>query len=421
MNALLLFLATAIGAADEPAAGRFYREFWYQPGVEFGNPVVNSRFRVNSPESVLHPEFGLRRETCGNGMMQIAIDESLFDLAGAELYLELWGGHPGTANKRVTVNGRSTYALPKVGTEEHHCTHQYPAVPLKLTDLVSGSSALQFACDQGESFLGHFIVDGACLRTVLKRGHTLLEERGLEDFSAKAEAERDDAAEAFQLRLAVPEMFAEKIAAVEFHAFYEGYDENGNGQSRDWHGFTKAHEPMAVLGVVAEQPFAAIWDVSMLPAQADMAVKAVVRFREPADLCYETAPAAGLSTPERHGTTVSLHRASEPPAPFWSRAGRKATAAIPLDVDPARVERAELHVVTWRGGPGKVPDYFMLNGRHFPVAEGSGHDVCYSRLPSDPAILRRGDNEIIVHSDTEHHGIEVLLPGPAIVVRYSSR
>ena len=44
-----------------------------------------------------------------------------------------------------------------------------------------------------------------------------------------------------------------------------------------------------------------------------------------------------------------------------------------------------------------------------------------TRLPIDPAILRRGDNEIVVHSDTEHHGIEVLLPGPAIVVRYSSR
>lgn len=420
MNVLLLFLAAAIGAADEPA-GRFYREFWYQPGVEFGNPVVNSRFRVNSPESVLHPEFGLRRETRGNGMMQIAVDESLFDLAGAELYLELWGGHPGTANKRVTVNGRSTYALPKVGTEEHHCTHHYPTVPLKLTDLVSGSSALQFACDQGESFWGHFIVDGACLRTVLKRGHTLLEERGLDDFSAAVEAEREETVEAFQLRLVVAEVFVGKIAAVEFHGFYDGYDDNGNRQSRDWHGFTKAHEPVAVLGVAAEPPFAVQWDVSMLPAQANMAVKAVVRFREPVDLRYETAPIAGLSTPERAGTTVNQHLASELPAPFWSRAGRKATGTIPLDVDPARVERAELHVVTWRGGPGMVPDYFTLNGRHFPVAEGSGHDVCYSRLPIDPAILRRGDNEIVVHSDTEHHGIEVLLPGPAIVVRYSSR
>jgi len=44
-------------------------------------------------------------------------------------------------------------------------------------------------------------------------------------------------------------------------------------------------------------------------------------------------------------------------------------------------------------------------------------DRLYRILDIDPKLLRRGDNEIRVVSSTEHHGIEVLLPGPALIVR----
>ncbi len=89
----------------------FMKLFWYEPGIEHGNPFFNSRFRINSPEAVLHPEFMNRGEARGNGMMQILMEENLGHLAGASLYLEIWGGHPGTADKRVTINGRTTYPL----------------------------------------------------------------------------------------------------------------------------------------------------------------------------------------------------------------------------------------------------------------------------------------------------------------------
>ena len=94
-------------------------------------------------------------------MLQIRMREDLRLLRGAELDLELWGGHPGTTNRRVTVNGRTTYPLPGVAGDTQ-CTHMYPRLALKITDLVDGYNALQFACDQGTSFWGHFIVDEAC-------------------------------------------------------------------------------------------------------------------------------------------------------------------------------------------------------------------------------------------------------------------
>jgi len=39
-------------------------------------------------------------------------------LAGVDLYLEVWGGHPGTAGKRITLNGRSAYDLPADGVAD---------------------------------------------------------------------------------------------------------------------------------------------------------------------------------------------------------------------------------------------------------------------------------------------------------------
>ena len=84
---------------------------------------------------------------------------------------------------------------------------------------------------------------------------------------------------------------------------------------------------------------------------------------------------------------------------------------------PGQVERAELRVVVWDGGAETVRDNFMLNGEAFPVAETGRHDVLYRRLAVPPSLLRRGKNTIELLSSTDHHGIEVLLPGPAIVVR----
>ena len=75
-------------AAAEPASenrGRFLRQWWYEPGIENGNPVTNRRFRVNSPEAVLHPKFSQRSETKSSGMLQILMPEDLLQISGAEL------------------------------------------------------------------------------------------------------------------------------------------------------------------------------------------------------------------------------------------------------------------------------------------------------------------------------------------------
>jgi hypothetical protein len=410
---ILLFVLSSLAQSPE---GQFFRTYWYQRGLEFGNPKYDERFRVNSPEAALNPQYSQRVEVRENGMMLIPINEDLRQIYRAELYLELWGGHPGTANKRVTVNGRSTYSIQDVGTSNKNCTHQYPTLYLQPTDLVNGFNAFQFACDRGTSSWGHYIVDNAALRVELRRHHQDLQKAGLRGFNAliKAEAVPGNQ-EMIRLKLSSSDDLV--IAAVDYQGFYYGYDENGDTMTYGWHGMTKNKEPLAIIGTARQAPFTVDWDTAMLQEQQEMAVRAIVRFKDHPELTYITPVIGGLYASKPKGTRVTVYVSRNLPAPFLSRAGQKKSCTIELDIDPTRIERAELNVVLWDGGAGNVKDYFTLNGVSLAVAGAGKSEVLFRQIVLDPKILKRGTNRIELLSDTEQHGLEILLPGPALVIR----
>lgn len=394
------FRKLAYDAIDDSGFEQFYH---YQPGEEHGNPFFNGRqLRVNAAEVSTHPKFASRSEPRSSGMARIRIDEDLRTIRRADLEIEVWGGHPGTSGKRVSVNGRSTHLFPEVGTADHNCTHQYPAFNLRPIDLVNGYNSMQFACDTGETFWGHYIVDRTTIRIGLREDDKRLAEFGLKDFYAKVNASPVAGnAEGFELKLDVAEPFREKIAKVSYQARYFGYDDNGNGWQSDWHKLDGS-----------------AFDTTMLPAQERVEVRGFVEFIDAPNMQYRTPSTKNLTIRPRATERVQLLAAADLPHPFWSRADKIKECTIQLDVDPDDVVAAELHVIAWTGGAGEVADYFTLNGKHFAIAEGAGHETVYSRMAIDPSLLRRGENRIVLRSDTTHHGIEIFLPGPALMVRH---
>jgi hypothetical protein len=395
---LLVLLSTccaALDAANDEARSGFWKEYW----------SLTKRLRCNSPDTLTGP-FKDRSEAAADGRLTIALPDAIDSLAAAELYFELWGGHPGTAKKTVTVNGRSTYAIPEAGTADGHCTYHYPVIALKLEDLGRGENIFQFACEKGTSFWGHYIIDNAALRVKLKPS---------DDFTAKVIV-RSAGNERLDLSLQFPEAWRPRIARVDYEARYHGYDEDGDGEQADWHGFTKARQPVAIVGSSSHPPFNVEWDCSMLPDQNPLAVRAILRFKDAPGLLFRTAATEQVTLPERTAK-VTLLMPSDVPKPFWSRASRRKTCAINVPIDPARIDRAELHVTLWDGGRGNTEHPFTLNNHPLPIAGAGRHDLLYRVVPVDPRILKRGPNEIALLSDTDHHGIEVLLPGPGLVVR----
>lgn len=405
------------GVYDSLDDSGFTQTYSYVPGAETANPHFNGRqLRVNSADASLHPSFGGRSEVRSSGMARILVEEDPRQIVRAELHTEIWGGHPGTGTKAVTVNGRRHRRLPDVGTTEHHCTHQYPVIALRRRDLVNGYNSLQFSCEESDTFWGHYVVDGARLKVTLPAGDERLADAGLQDFHATVDVKTGQKSATHILTLSVPESARNKVRAVHFQGRYTGFDENGNTYRTDWHGMTKGGQPYGIIGS-ATDGLSFEWDTSMLPAQQNVQVRALVEFEGLERLTYQTPASDRFEIQHANGESVTLHSVATLPTPFWSRAAKQKTCDINIDLPGRELIAAELHVVAWTGGAGNVRDYFTLNGHPLPIAEGHDHEVVYSRIPLGAEQVRTGINTLELLSDTEHHGIEILRPGPVLVVR----
>jgi hypothetical protein len=394
------------GSAESPAG--FVREIWVLGG--------SNSFRVNSPDAKEGP-FKDRWEAKQDGVLTVEVDQDLSEVASAELYLELWGGHPGVANKRFKLNGKTECKLPEVGAAKGNCTYSYPSVTLKVSELLAGKNTFAFTCDEAETFWGHFLIRAACLRLLLMPECKTLEDAKLVGNVLRVSASAvDGKPDLVALDVDGPDEVTSRIAEVEYWGHYDGYDENGDGNGSDWHGFTKDGRTVGHIGTrTAGKGLKQAWSLAMVPRRKPVSARAHVRFRGVKDIVYETA--AIQVAEAQKPSPVRVFGAAELPTPFWSRAGHATGCTIPLDVDPATIEKAELHVTIWDGGAGKTKEPFTLNGTPLAVAGKGQHDLLYRVVKIEPKILRKGDNVVRVLSDTDHHGIEVLLPGPALVVR----
>ena len=418
---VLLLCIVFSGHSNSSARGVFFREYW----AEFDAEISNSSgrmLRVNDAELSLNEVYGKRPEALANGFTLINVPEDLFGLQEAELYLEVWGGHPGTVNKRFIVNGKQIYPLGEDGTEEKHCAYSYPTIPLKVEHLVSGQNALQFACDRGNTFWGHFIIDEAAVRCYLKPDHPdirAVREPPLQDFEARVQLQSQDStlSDSMHISLSYPEIYEKSIMSVEYFGRYESFDDNGNKLDNDWHGYTHDRKYVNHVGRATSLPFALTWDTSMIPSQTGpIALKALVHFK--GGFHYWTEVLDGLVFPADRNQ-VELYKCNVLPQPFWSRASNLQTATINLPRDPANAESARLMIRIWDGGEGTVKEHFKINGHPYSITSGrANHDLVFTNVDVDINHLKAGENIFTLLSDTEHHGIEVLLPGPCLVLRY---
>ncbi|NIP28277.1 MAG: hypothetical protein GWN67_16465 [Phycisphaerae bacterium] len=401
-------------------AGEFYREYW----AEWNEDITNcrGRLRVNDTELSLHKTFGKRSEAKANGLMLVSIDEDLFQLKAAQLYLEMWGGHPGTSNKRFLPNGRQIYNVPEAGAAAGHCTYSYPVIPVKVNHLVTGTNAFQFVCDRGTSFWGHFIIDNAAVRCFLKDDHPDLVRNGLKEFSASVKLSNlgnvlDDIAE---ISISYPKKLEQSIVSVDYFGRYLGFDDDGDGRENDWHEFTQKKQYRNHIGSTSKPPFTVKWDTTMVPSQpGSMAICALIKMK--GGFNYVTDILDNLTFPADRNLVV-MYKCTSMPTPFWSRDSKEKKAAIKLPKDISFLKRAQLMIKIWDGGEGKVKEPFKINGHPYSITSRRAvHDVVFTIADVNPEHLRPGKNQITLLSDTEHHGIEVLLPGPVLIARYNEK
>ncbi len=394
----------------------FYRTYDADFDARLSNQThAGNRWRVNDETISFHPEHGERWETQANGLLQIEISENLRDLTAAELLMEVWGGHPHTRNKRFILNGKGEYSLPEVGTANGHCTYSYPCVPVELHHLVKGMNAFQFSCERGESFWGHFIIDTARLCCYLEE-KCALDTLGLLSFQPEIAVSRLGDSSTIKLSLNSASEHHSAIQRVDYFGRYSDFDDRGMNSEYSWHGYTQKHQWHNRIGSSVDAPFSVNWDTQMLPEQTHaLAFSAELTLHN--GLKYRTPVREGIQFGDRPYSVQLIH-CSNLPAPFWSRAGQKREATFQLDLDTQQIEQAWLGVRIWDGGEGDVDHPFLLNNYPYTITSGQAiHDLVFTEIAVDPRHLRTGENKFTLCSDTEHHGIEILLPGPCIKIK----
>ncbi|MGQ9621553.1 MAG: hypothetical protein ACUVTX_11320 [Bacteroidales bacterium] len=400
----------------------FSQSFFTQNWVEYEGRINNNRekgerTRVNDRGMSTHPVYSKRYEGQVNGLALVNIRDTILQLERAELFCELWGGHPGTANKRFQINGGSVYNLPSEGTAMGNCEYLFPIITVDYRELVTGINAIQFVCDRGNSFWGHFLMEEIAVNCYYKNDAPFIRRSGLSDFKAIPVMKTRVIGDEAEISLGFDLKYACEISEVHYLGYYPGYDWNGSGNDSQWHGYQFNRKWTGHIGTATESPYTVTWDTRLITAQGwPMAVRALIVFKNGINYWSEILDGITFS-PER--PAVNLIYCSEMPVPFWSRNKQLRTAKINLTSDPDSIAEAYLLVRIWDGGEGTVSQPFKMNGVPYKITTGfATHDLVCTVNPVLPDNLRQGENLIELYSDTEHHGIEICLPGPALIVRY---
>ena len=221
------------------------------------------------------------------------------------------------------------------------------------------------------------------------------------------------------------------IDKVEFLAYYDGYDTDGDGIFQDYQkSYHKGLNDATLLisnnvGTATTSPYQVTWNTDIVPDQTPGSIKLIAKIRDKNGVWFETDPIQGL-TLQRIGTSVKLYKPLNVPENFWVSSSqgqlKSSKVNIPSTHNLANAQYAKLLVKTWNGVDGAAEagqnHYTKVNNWIAPNY-GQNHYYSFDILTVPTSALINGDNTISFSSQSAHHGIEILWPGPALIVRYN--
>ena len=407
-----------------PQPGDVYREFSrvMSPG--------GSSWRVTDPNIDLnrYPQAG---DFLPNPTLAFTID----DLQGAlraEAVMTVWGGHVGTTGKEVRFNGNSWITIPELdqtngipGGSSGQCYTQQlnVVVEVPLGHLVEGSNTFQGTSggqtcyDFGWGQWGWYALMIRVYYDPATKPHptgtittpseyALLDENPVLSASVSPDVDR-----------------------VEFLASYDGYDTDGDGGfggfHHDYH-IGPSESSMEIknhVGTATAAPFQVSWNTDWVPDQVAGGITLLARLRGAGGVWYVTDAVEHLSL-RRVGRSVRLYKPEGYPEDAWTNAYHSSIvtrASIPSGTVLGDATGARYYIRTWNGldserEPGES-HFRRLNG-WYDGEFGGNHIYSYDIRAVPVNALQVGSNEFEFMSETTHHGIEMLFPGPALSVTY---
>jgi hypothetical protein len=333
----------------------------------------------------------------------------------AECCIEQWGGHAGTSNKKIRINGHEWIEIPEsslMGPDrpESYQYMRYPVVAVPLDQLREGSNKFELSCGNQISHLIHDIgwgqwgIYGVIFRIYYdpKKPHP----------SGKVvDPVWMDGRLSISLETGRAET-SDRIDRVEFLGFYEDCDHNGDGQYRQWHYRYRYGKLYDHLGTSISNPQRITIDTSWIPEQ-----------NEPMGIMSRITDYDGISSVStvveipwrRRKEKCLMYTPRDVPACWQSRDGQRHSCTIDIPDNLSQATEARMILATWNGYEA---DEIGINGKKLLSRIGRNHDFALSEVDIPLNVLQKGENEIYTYGTTPHHGIEVLWPGPVTKVRY---
>lgn len=390
--------------ATGPEAGEVYRVF------EF-NVADQNQSRVTDPNVAREDAW----KFLPNPIHKFEITD-LKDAIRAEVVVDRWGGHHSTFDKSIRFNGGKYLALPEVqNTEkkpEQYMSQDNPIIEVPLDQLKEGENEIQGYC-RG-TWWGQWGGYAYALRVYYdpaKKAHTKAE------IVAPVNGEELKSPATIEVKASEGE-----IAKVEVLANYEDYDFDGNGVYKEYQGHYyqeergKAAQLAHHIGTADAAPFSATWDMQWVPDQTED-ITLIARVQNPDGVWFVTQPVAGLKIAERE-QSVTLYKASGVEPRFGVRTNKTMTCKfiIPEGTDLSKAADAKLYLRTWNGTNEEHGDFLFNDFKVKGTAKNHHYAFTEHEIPVEN--LKVGENVVSFTSPTKHHHLEILWPGPGLVVRY---
>lgn len=392
-------------ALDGLVEGDIFKDFiWKGPYINAG-----SYQRVTGPNATA---AGAARYL-PNRINHMVIDD-LEHAVKAEMIVELWGGHAGTADKRVRLNSNEWLSVPEsehVGAEsrhEYYYQFRYPKVDLPLEHIKEGNNILEFTCGGTVSW-PQWGVYSVTFRIYYdqEKQHTTgnivpLDNGGVIGDGHTFEVEVDGS--------------PEQVMRVDYVGFYEDFDYNGDGIYDEWQCSYKYGEIKNNVGSSDATPFSVKWDSTWVPDQKkEMKVAAIITNTD--GISYVTNPLTDIRL-ERDTKSIMMYKTVNVPEKYGVNNQMSVLARLNIDADLSKAEEAKLTIVTWNGA-GTAS--FELNANIIANTLGKNHNYGIDEFSIPLEYIREGANYFVIRAVPYHdneHGVEALWPGAVIKVMY---
>jgi hypothetical protein len=401
-------------AQSGPQPGDIYKEFSL-------NLKTGRNWRVTDPT--------VTREDALPFLPNPVLSININDLQGAikaEVLMDIWSGHVGTSNKRFRFNNNDWIRIPEVPTiavqPECYFAQSNVIMELPLSYLVEGvntfegTSGGQICNNYNWGQWGWYVM---MVRVYYgpEKAHT----KGSIQYPVSGATILDNP------EISVNVENAQDVAKVEILGKYYGYDQKGLGYYNDWHWAYHGVNIEGHIGTATTSPFKRTWNTTWVPDQQAGGVSFKARIQGKNGVWYVTDIVDNITLDRSEGGSVKMYTASEVPQNFVVRImnnGNPRTRECKIIIaDLDQAAEARFFHRTWNAadddaGRGTIELPLGINGNGFKTL-GVNHFFALSSLSIPTGILVEGKNNITYTSNTSHHGIEVMWPGPAIMVRYN--